>query len=368
MLNSRVWIAGLALVGFSLNLFSGANVGRAAEPADDVGAMASKALNYLATQQGADGSFSPQAGPAVTALVLYAALQNGRTPEDPMIAKGMKYLDTFVQEDGGIYKEDSFHKNYETSVALMVYAAANRSGKYDATVKKAEAFVKDIQFDTGEGKSKDDIEYGGAGYGRHKRPDLSNTAFFLDALKSVGNDANDEAIQRALIFVSRCQNLESEFNNTPLASKVNDGGFFYTPIGGNNPAGETENGGLRSYGSMTYTGLKSMIYAGLDEKDPRVKAAMSWAKKNYSLEQNPGMGDAGLYYYYQAMAKALAASKTDVFVTEDGTKHEWKKEILAQLKKRQNANGSWVNSQPRWMEGDANLVTAYALLTLTYCK
>ena len=35
-------------------------------------------------------------------------------------------------------------------------------------------------------------------------------------------------------------------------------------------------GGLRSYASMTYAGLKSMIYAGLDRDDPRVKAALTY--------------------------------------------------------------------------------------------
>jgi squalene-hopene/tetraprenyl-beta-curcumene cyclase len=31
-------------------------------------------------------------------------------------------------------------------------------------------------------------------------------------------------------------------------------------------------------------------------------------------------------------------------------------------------DGSWVNENPRWMEGDPNLVTAYALLALAYCQ
>jgi squalene-hopene/tetraprenyl-beta-curcumene cyclase len=54
---------------------------------------------------------------------------------------------------------------------------------------------------------------------------------------------------------------------------------------------------LRSYASMTYAGLKSMIYAGLTPDDPRVKAAVAWLAKNYTLESNPGLGDAGLYIF-----------------------------------------------------------------------
>ena len=59
---------------------------------------------------------------------------------------------------------------------------------------------------------------------------------------------------------------------------------------------------------MTYAGLKSMIYAGVGPDDPRVKAAVKWlASSTTALDENPGMGTAGLYYYYQTFAKALAA-------------------------------------------------------------
>ena len=33
-------------------------------------------------------------------------------------------------------------------------------------------------------------DYGGAGYGKHSRPDLSNTSFLIDALRAVGNEAD----------------------------------------------------------------------------------------------------------------------------------------------------------------------------------
>ena len=70
-------------------------------------------------------------------------------------------------------------------------------------------------------------------------------------------------------------------------------------------AGKTDDGGLRSYGSMTYAGLKSMIFAGLKPDDPRVKAAVEWIKKNYDIDANPGMGQAGLFYGYHTLAKGL---------------------------------------------------------------
>ena len=169
--------------------------------------------------------------------------------------------------------------------------------------------------------------------------------------------------------MSRCQNLETEHNTTPFAAKNPDGGFYYTPTGeGSSPAGKTANGGLRSYGSMTYAGLKSMIFAGVADDDPRVRAALDWARQHYSLTENPGLGEAGLYYYYHLFAKALAATGMKTLTDESGQQHDWRAELIAELAAHQKDNGSWVNADSRWLEGDPNLVTGYALLTLSYCK
>jgi squalene-hopene/tetraprenyl-beta-curcumene cyclase len=357
-----------------LSLLLAAVSARAAEPAPadarQYEQMVSKAIDYLRTKGKAeDGSYSAAAGPAVTALVTTAILKHGRSPDDPVVANSLKYLEKFVQEDGGIYQPETFYKNYETCLAMLCFAEANRDGRYDKLMKRADAFVKGLQWAEDEGKDKSDFAYGGAGYGRSKRADLSNTAFLVDALRAAGNDENSEAIQRALIFVSRCQNLETEHNTTPFSAKNPDGGFYYTAdAGGFSQAGTTDEGGLRSYGSMTYAGLKSMIYAGVGPEDPRVKAAVKWLQKNYDLQTNPGMGDAGLYYYYHTFAKALDAMGQDVFADEQGNKHNWRAELVAELARRQRADGGWINENSKWMEGDANLVTGFALLTLAHCR
>jgi squalene-hopene/tetraprenyl-beta-curcumene cyclase len=119
---------------------------------------------------------------------------------------------------------------------------------------------------------------------------------------------------------------------------------------------------------MTYAGLKSMIFAGLKADDPRVKAAVEWARQHYSLSENPGLGSAGLYYYYHLFGKALAALGQAELVDAKNAKHPWRSELVTELAKRQQADGSWVNEDSRWMEGDPNLVTGYALLTLSYCR
>lgn len=333
--------------------------------------MVDSAVDYLRTSgQAPDGSYSGTSSPAVTALVTTALLRHGRSVDDPMISKALTYLEGFVQDDGGIYNPGGSYRNYETCLAMLCFSEANRDGRYDAIVKGGDRFIRGLQWDSDEGSDEADFSYGGGGYGGHKRPDLSNTGFLIEALVASGSGPDDPALQKALVFVSRCQNLESSHNTTPFAAKVNDGGFYYTiAAGGSSQAGETANGGLRSYASMTYNGLKSMIYAGVGPDDPRVKAAFDWITKHYTLRDNPGMGAAGLYYYYHTFAKALDALGEPTVQDAEGNTHDWSRELAETLAKQQQANGSWINDEnSRWLEGDPNLVTGYALMALSYCQ
>lgn len=331
--------------------------------------MVERGIGFLVSRQGPDGSLSPQIGIGPTALATLGLLRSGIAPADPRAAKGLAYLVKSAQQNGGIHKPGTFIATYETCIAMMCLKEANRSGKYDKIIAAADKFVRDGQWDEADGRDSSDRYYGGSGYGGSTRPDLSNTAFLMDALKAVGAGPQDEAMQRAMTFVSRCQNLETEHNTTEFAGKVNDGGFYYTCVlSGQDESRQTPNGGLRSYGSMTYAGLKSMIYAGLTPDDPRVKAAVEWVGKHYDVKTNPGMGQAGVYYYYHTFAKALDAVGEDLIVDSDGVRHDWRRELAEELARRQQENGSWVNSDTRWMEGDANLATSFALLALSYCQ
>ncbi|MHB0957678.1 MAG: prenyltransferase/squalene oxidase repeat-containing protein [Pirellulaceae bacterium] len=332
--------------------------------------VVARAVAFLETKgQSADGSYSGFSGPGVTALATTALLRHGRTAESPAVSRSLKYLEQFVREDGGVYQEGTLYRNYETCLAILCFNEVNQDGRYDEVLQRADAFIRDLQWDAGENTDGSDFAYGGAGYGSHKRPDLSNTAFFMDAMKALNRGEDDPAVQRALIFISRCQNLESPHNTTPFSVKNPDGGFYYTPAaGGTSQAGTTDTGGLRSYGSMTYAGLKSMIFAGVGPEDPRVQAAVGWIQKNYRLDTNPGIGNAGLYYYYHTFAKALDTMGWQEVADQQGVKHAWRAELVAELARRQQPDGSWINENDRWLEGDANLVTAYALLALAYCR
>ena len=379
----RRWAAlALSLAG-GLTLLSGPGTG--AEPARKVGpdqkewnAVVDKGIGYLRKSQADDGSWGGKSATGVTGLVVTGMLKTGRvTPKDPTVEKGLKYIESLINKKAGhIAGKDPRPQlqNYCTAINVMALCAADRDS-YKEVIGDATKFLKQLQWDEAEGKTEKDDFFGGAGYDSKSRPDLSNTQVFLDALVEAGVPKDDPAFKKAKVFVTRCQNLKDEGNDQPWAGKINDGSFIYSPAaGGATKVRDTPdaNGALPGYGSMTYAGVKSLIYCGVSKEDPRVKRAYEWIRKNYTLERNPGMPDVrrewGLYYYYHTMAKTLDVLGIDEIEDASGKKHDWRAELTAELAKRQRPDGSWVNETDRWMEGDPNLVTGYALMALSYCK
>lgn len=336
-------------------------------------ATVQQGVRYLMERgQAEDGSFSKNLGPAVTSMCIRSLLEHGIPLEHPQIQKGLRYLEATVQTDGGIYQPGSVLKNYETSVALVCFQRANPDGRYDQTIQNALIYLKGLQFSEVKGHDQSSDFFGGVSYDVQKRPDMSNTSFFLEALEAAGEDGDSEAVQRAMVFIARSQNLSSQYNSAEWAAKVSEedlGGFIYSAAaGGESKAGANDAGGLRSYASMTYAGLKSFLYAGLSKDDVRVQAAVDWIRRNYSVSSNPGMGEQGLFYYYHVFAKALSMLDEPLLVDHQGVRHHWKNDLILQLQRVQNPDGSWTNKTDRWYEGDPNLVTSYSLLALSYCK
>ena len=333
---------------------------------------------YLEKQQNPDGSFGTDVQhPALSALTVIAFQREptGKYSKAGFLDKSYTYLRGFVQPDGGIYSKEAGLANYNTSVSLVALAAA--PGQDKATLEKARAYVVGQQ---ASGMVKPETD-GGIGYGtvgaspKRGHPDLDNTLISLEALRATQNlvsdkpGAKDLDYKAAIEFVSRCQNLPSEHNKEPWVSgdADNKGGFIYFP-GASNAGEQTLEGGgkaLRSYGSMSYGGLLSFIYADLKKDDARVVAALEWLKKHYTLEENPGQGAQGLYYYYYLMAKGLTAAEVDVLPLADGRKVQWRRELRFKLVGLQRADGSWASENGRWMEKDPNLVTAYIILALS---
>lgn len=347
----------------------------AAPSADDLKAVIGKAVKFLAGRQKDNGDLAPdpRVGPGLTALAVSALIRNGYGTDTPVVAKGLGFLEKNIHPDGGVYSQGL--ATYTTSLAIVAFKEASAGGKYDKVIDAATKFVKGLQYGDGQKADPADPRYGGAGYGNPKgdRPDLSNTHFMVEALLAAGVPKDDPAIKRAVTFVSRCQNLKSEYNDQPFAEKASDddkGGLTYTPLEQNDEKGprHTPAGGLRSEGGMTYAGLKSFLYAGVGKDDPRVKAAVAWIRKHYTLAENPGQGQAGLFYYYVTFAKAMDALGEEPFADAKGVKHDWRQELFDTLKGKQKADGSWANTNRAFFESAPELATAFALLALSYTR
>ena len=316
-------------------------------------------LHYLRGQQAPDGSVFKSVG--LTALALRAFLESPEKyaeSDGAFITRQVDYIVAQAKPDGSI-SSTLQSTAYNTAVALNALVAT-KNPKYPL-IAGGKKFLLQHQVDEGEGYTPDHAYYGGIGYGGGERPDLSNVYVVLEGLKGASTDPNDPVWKKALTFVSRSQN-RSESNDQKFAG--NDGGFVYRP--GSNPP-EYENG-TSSYGGMTAAGLLSLLFAGVDKKDPRVQAAYKWMTTNYTLELNPGTSKKhGLYYFYNAFAKVMLAYGEDTFTDGKGQKHNWRNELASKLLGLQAADGSWSNPDSNaWWEDRPQLVTAWSVIALEH--
>ncbi len=345
-------------------------------PAPDAASLAqnreeaiARGIAYLASQQAEDGSWA-KGNIGISALCTQALLAGGKTAQDPPVRKAVDFLAKQQADDGGI--RDVGLENYTTSIALMVLVKADPK-TYAAQIEKAKAFLIAHQWDEAESIDTGHPWYGGAGYGQHERPDLSNEAFFLEAMHQAGVPKDHPLWAKAQVFLSRSQD-RSESNDGVFVG-TDSGGFVYSPHGGGeSKAGTVDlpNGkkGLKAYGSMTYAGFKSFVYAGLERDDPRVLAALNWIRRHWTFDENPELGQQGLYYYYMTAARALSAWGEDTIMDARRRTHDWRAELSDAILRRQRENGSWFNEAERWFEGEQIPVvpTSYCILALVECR
>lgn len=369
---------GTCLVAFSL--LGAASV--AAEP-DANGSLKHEVLrsldrgkDWLIRHQDPKGFWITAEHPATTALAL-VALQAGEPNPDarPAIEAGYRFILSCAQPDGS-FQNGKGLANYNTALCLLALSAAPDAAKqpeFKAAALKARAFLIASQVDLGEKGRTDDAMDGGIGYGsKYQHSDMGNTLSALEALyysKRFTTDAPGAPqlnYAAAISFLQNCQNLPSHNQQAWVTGDPqNQGGFIYYP--GHSMAGTTNlaNGrvALRSYGSISYGGMLSYIYAGLQKEDPRVTAVVDWLGKNYTLEENPGMGPQGLFFYFHTLSKALSISGLDRFETSAGGVN-WREQLALKLMNLQKADGSWVNDNARWWEKETPLVTSYSVLAL----
>ena len=371
LISSIIAISSLSLIAQDKAPLKGAHLSIKLETQEVI----KKGNKFIMGQQNKEGYWGDPDLPAFTGFAVKCLLldpsfdQKGPVPTS--VEKGIKWLLSQQKEDGGIYGRGM--ATYSTSASIMALWIAGPE-KYKDQIISARNFLINHQTDWGV-KCENDTKFdGGIGYGGSRaHSDLSNTHRALEALyttRALATDSGDKKAmeldwEAALKFVSRCQNLQA----TNKGEKIgNDGSFVYYP--GNSKAGEavdskTGRVALRGYGSMSYSGLLSLVYSDLDESDQRVKAVINWLSDNYTLKENPGLGGQGLYYYYHAMAKSLVAANKPTLEGQDGLKIDWRSELAATIINEQREDGSWLNTKAsRWMENDPVLVTSYAIMTL----
>jgi len=340
-----------------------------------------RGLDWLRAHQNEAGWWSSEEQPALTALPLMALEGDPRrrfTPgNSPWMQKALDYVAAGQQPDGSLHRGQL--PNYSTSLSLLALLGAGNA-KYDDLILKARNYLVGLQRDFGDPGLGDQVMDGGVGYGSHyDHSDMANTLQALEAIyysKQLASDKGGSAAREldwkaAIQFLQNCQNLPSVNKQDWVSDDPKQqGGFIYYP--GESKAGSITNQAtgrvaLRSYGSISYAGLLSYIYADLGTDDPRVQAVLNWLRDNYTLEENPGMGPQGLFYYYHTMAKALSKAGLDTLRLQDGKVVPWRRELAQRLINLQKPDGSWLNDEHgRWWEKDPVLVTSYSVLALEH--
>lgn len=364
----------------------------APDPATD--AAIEKGVAWLVAKQAEDGSFSNPQFPGLSGLALWAVAASGNPACSNVVRKGADYILSKAQADGGIYTPIPGRKGgglatYNTAVCLTALAATGRDDITDV-VLAARAFLAESQH------LGDDVFKGGFGYDKQTdRPytDLMNTHFVIEAMRRTqtfedrrpaGQKRIDINWQAALDYANRLQNGSDTGDSA--------GGFYYSPGDAKagtekrpprpsapgtsaqsakpaapDAAGETNAPVvLRSYGSITYAGLLALVYCDVDRADPRVQSALNWVSRHWTLDENPGMQDQGLYFFYNVMARSLAAGGIESIPREQGGTIAWARELVAKVVSLRQEDGSWVNRNGRFWENDPVLATAYSVLALEF--
>jgi len=374
-----------------------------------------KGLDWLKSMQKENGSWSDENFPAMTALGLWAFARSSHPDRSNVCAKAAAFIAGFAQEDGGLYKRSAGGhgsgglSTYNTAICMTALHIYDQQ-RYAEVILKAREFVAHSQLQG------DSPGAGGFGYdskpqytpdretlvkmmterakseglpspteeeitqmmGRRKRmgamsrADLSNTGWALMAMRLTQGieDLRPSGSKRVDVDWVAATNFIAKLQNQDPDDSEQYGGFGYEmhgERGGVVVDRKKETVKLRGYGSMTYAGLESLIYAQVRRDDPRVVSSLQWAARHWSVDENPGMGIKGLYYYYNIMSKALSLTGSDVMVGDRGKQIPWKTELVRKLTALQQADGSWVNQDNQYWENNAVLVTTYVILTMQNC-
>ncbi|RKX24500.1 MAG: hypothetical protein DRP47_11280, partial [Candidatus Zixiibacteriota bacterium] len=305
-------------------------------------------LKWLNVTQSPDGSWT---NVGYTSLAALAFLNHGVDKSDPTVSKAMNYILSNQHADGSIY---TWYSNYETSLAILPLVATHNSN-YDNEIAAARDFLVEIQNDETEGLTNLNWTYGGWGYAGNSPAwsDLSNTQWSLMGLDAANLSKASDTWSKGEIYVTRCQNLQA---TNPEYDVTNDGGFTYQPPNISCYWG-CKGDPKQSYGSMSAAGVWSLRLCGVDTSDQKVQEGLNWLRNNYapiSTVGNPCYGDTYLYYYLLSFAKTLIMTGIPLGSWQETASQDITEYIVSQ----QYDDGHWSSN-----EGDL-FATEQAILAL----
>jgi squalene-hopene/tetraprenyl-beta-curcumene cyclase len=321
----------------------------------EVDAALNRSLDWLAAEQKANGSWSSPKTPALTGLALWAFTRSEHPDAPKIIENALTHILSCRQKDGGFYVSNDANgggslASYNTAICMTALYAADRD-ELTPHLLRARDYVARAQHYGA------DAYRGGFGYdtpsGRAYTTLLSafHTAQAMHATS--GTETNRPAGKR--VDINWTDVVES-IEQPRLETQTNTQNIATNTIT------------LRRYGSMTYAGLLAMIYANISPEDVRVRSALDWCMKHWSLDENPGMGKDGLYFFYNVLARALDAADVDYIRLENGTDLDWREALANKLLSLQKIDsrgrGYWQNTDTRYWENDPVLATVYSILAL----
>jgi hypothetical protein len=347
------------------------------------------AVRYLAARQSPDGSWRSgvygffKDGATLTPHVFWA-LHATCAADDAGAAELMRRAAAFLASVDDAEHDALIYPVYTAAQMSLSSASLPRPRE---TAARWTALLRNHQLIEPLGWTPDDAEYGGWGYaqsapvkpqaGTFRGPwdwsNLTATTWALEALHAAGAGADDPACRRALAFVQRCQNFDSD-----SAAAAADGGFFFSPtVAMRNKAGlDSVANRFNSYGSMTCDGIRALLACGVPPDDPRIVAARHWIESNFDVAHNPGrfvaanedLRDSIYYYYAWSLSRTLRALGCPRELATPRGRVDWADALSTQLMIRQRPDGSWANRFTDGKEDDPLIATPLALLALVNCR
>ncbi|MFZ2655052.1 MAG: CARDB domain-containing protein, partial [Victivallales bacterium] len=286
----------------------------------EIQAAIDKGVAWLKTTQGGDGSFTW--GYGGSALAMLALLHAGLTEDDPVVAKGLSFIDNY----SGGYE----YSAYSPALVIMAYQATNNRTKYFSRVQGLTNSLISGYFEQG--------SWMGDPYGMFTYGDLSNSQYGylgLYAASQWGIEVPPYVKEHGIARMTSGQN--------------GDGGWNYNC--------QSYWGG--SYGSMTCAGAMTLRILGLPDNDSRVQGGITWLNDHYTVTSNPGYYDSSWTYYYLYSLERTMSIPT---LIEKIGEHDWYKDGAAFLLSEQQSDGKWDRSDGYGM--DSIILTSFALLFL----